>query len=99
MKPSSHVPTVKAAVMNSLTSKSGQRTYDRTITDFVVAGVMGTGSPGPFLTTRSCSRFVHFRLISPANPFELLTVHATNADLLVASRQLFLGLILLYGSS
>jgi hypothetical protein len=25
----------KAAVLNSLTSKSGQRTYDRAITDFV----------------------------------------------------------------
>lgn len=41
---------------------------------------------------------VPWRLISPANPLGLLTADATNADLLVASRQLFLTLILLYGS-
>jgi hypothetical protein len=30
-----HLEQAKTAVLNSLTSRSGQRTYDRAITDFV----------------------------------------------------------------
>jgi hypothetical protein len=41
---------------------------------------------------------VHWCVISPQNPLQLLTVHMTNTDLLVASRQLLLTLLLLYGS-
>lgn len=36
----------KTAVLNSLTSKSGQRTYDRAITDFVVAPAMSCATVG-----------------------------------------------------
>jgi membrane protease YdiL (CAAX protease family) len=41
---------------------------------------------------------VRWHLISDANPFDLLTVHATNAELLLASRQLLVALMLLYAS-
>jgi hypothetical protein len=60
--------------------------------------VLGIYLAGAFLSDQVVKLLVHSRLISTTNPFDLLTVHASNADLLVASRQLFLALILLYGS-
>lgn len=53
---------------------------------------------GAFLSDQIVKLLVHWHLVSTTNPFDLLTVHATNADLLVASRQFFLALMLLYGS-
>ena len=60
--------------------------------------VLGVYLTGAFLNDQIVKLLVHWRLLSPKNPFALLTTHATNADLLVASRQLFLALILIYGS-
>jgi membrane protease YdiL (CAAX protease family) len=60
--------------------------------------VLGIYLTGAFLSGQIAKLFVHWRLISPANPLEMLTFHTTNAELLVASRQLLLTLILLYGS-
>jgi membrane protease YdiL (CAAX protease family) len=60
--------------------------------------VLGIYLAGPFLSDQISNLLVRWRLISDANPLEMLTAHTTNAELLVASRQLFLGLVLLYGS-
>jgi hypothetical protein len=60
--------------------------------------VFGVYLSGVFVENQIERLLVHWRLISTANPFDMLTVHATNAELLVASRQLFLALILQYGS-
>lgn len=60
--------------------------------------VLGVYLAGAFLNDQLGNLLVHWRLVSPVNPFSLLTTHTTNADLLVASRQLFLTLLLLYGS-
>jgi hypothetical protein len=60
--------------------------------------VFGVYLTGAFLSDQIVKLLAHWHLISTKNPLELLTVHATNADLLVASRQLFLALMLLYGS-
>ncbi len=51
---------------------------------------------GAFLNDKVVQLLAHWRLISPTNPFDLLTIHTTDAELLVASRQLFLALILIY---
>src|ERR1022692_692648 len=60
--------------------------------------VFGVYLAGSFLCDRIGQLLVRWRDVSPQNPFGLLTAHTTNADLLVASRQLLLFLILLYGS-
>jgi len=58
--------------------------------------VLGVYLTGAFLNDKIVQLLVHWRLISPTNPFDLLTTHTTDAELLVASRQLFLALILIY---
>ena len=60
--------------------------------------VLGVYLTGAFLEDKFSGLLVRWRLISPTNPFDLLTVHATGADLLLASRQFFLALLLIYGS-
>jgi membrane protease YdiL (CAAX protease family) len=60
--------------------------------------VLGIYLTGAFLSDKVGNLLVRWRLVSPANPFDLFSVHATNADLLVASRRLFVALMLLYGS-
>jgi membrane protease YdiL (CAAX protease family) len=60
--------------------------------------VLGIYLAGAYLSDRIAQLLVHWHLISDANPFDLLTVHATNAELLVASRQLFVALMVLYAS-
>jgi membrane protease YdiL (CAAX protease family) len=60
--------------------------------------VFGVYLTGAFLSDHVEQLLVHWRVISPQNPLQLLTVHMTNMELLVASRQLLLTLILLYGS-
>ncbi len=60
--------------------------------------VLGVYLTGVLLENQIEHLLLHWRLISAANPFDLLTVHTTNAELLVASRQLVLALILQYGS-
>ena len=60
--------------------------------------MLGVYLAGGFLNDKVVQVLVHWHVISSTNPFSLLALRATNADLLVASRQLFLALILLYGS-
>jgi hypothetical protein len=60
--------------------------------------VFGVYLTGAFLSDHVEQLLVHWRVISPQNPLQLLTFHTTNTELLVASRQLLLTLILLYGS-
>src|SRR5260370_12768219 len=60
--------------------------------------VVGVYLTGAFLSDQVAQLLVRWRVISPQNPLELLTVHMTNTERLVASRQLLLPLILLYGS-
>jgi membrane protease YdiL (CAAX protease family) len=60
--------------------------------------VLGVYLTGAFLADKIEQLLVHWRFISPTSPLDLLTTHMTNAELLVASRQLLLTLILLYGS-
>jgi membrane protease YdiL (CAAX protease family) len=60
--------------------------------------VLGVYLSGAFLEDKIEQLLVHWRLISPTNPFDLLSAHSTNDQLLLASRQLFLALILTYGS-
>ena len=60
--------------------------------------VLGIYITGAWLSDQASTLLVRWRLASEVNPFDLLTSHTTNADLLVASRQLFLVLIVLYGS-
>ena len=60
--------------------------------------MLGIYLTGAWLSDQIAKLLVHWGLISDANPFDLLTVHATNAELLVASRQLLVALMLLYAS-
>jgi hypothetical protein len=53
---------------------------------------------GAFLSDQIAELLERWHLASPQNPFELLTPRTTNAELLVASQQLLLTLIILYGS-
>ncbi len=58
--------------------------------------VLGVYLAGAFLNDKIVQLLVHWHLISSTNPFDLLTTHTTDAELLVASRQLFLALLLIY---
>lgn len=58
--------------------------------------VLGVYLAGAFLNDKIVQLLVHWRFISPQNPFDLLTAHTTDAGLLVASRQLFLALVFIY---
>jgi membrane protease YdiL (CAAX protease family) len=60
--------------------------------------VLGVSLTGAFLNDKLCDLLANRGLVSTVNPFDLLTVHATNADLLLASRQMFLVLVLIYFS-
>jgi membrane protease YdiL (CAAX protease family) len=60
--------------------------------------VLGIYLTGAWLSDQIAKLLVRWGLISDANPFDLLTAHTTNADLLVASLRLFVGLMLLYAS-
>jgi membrane protease YdiL (CAAX protease family) len=60
--------------------------------------VLGIYLTGAFLSDQVGNLLARWRLISTVNPFDLLTPHTTNADLLFASRQMFLVLVILYGS-
>ena len=60
--------------------------------------VLGIYLTGAWLSDQVGTLLVRWRLASDANPFDLLTPHTTNADLLLASRQLFLALLVLYCS-
>ena len=60
--------------------------------------VLGVYLTGAYLNDKLVQWLVHWQIISSTNPFSLLTTHTTNADLLVASRQLLLALILIYFS-
>jgi membrane protease YdiL (CAAX protease family) len=60
--------------------------------------VFGVYLTGALLSDQVARLLVSWRVISPQNPLKLLTVHTTNAELLFASRQLLLTLILAYGS-
>ena len=60
--------------------------------------VMGVYLAGAWLNDRVGDLLVHQGWVSPVNPFSLLTVRATNADLILASRQLFVMLCVIYGS-
>jgi membrane protease YdiL (CAAX protease family) len=60
--------------------------------------VLGVYLSGALLQDKIVQLLAHWQLISTTNPLGLLTAHSTNAELLVASRQLFLALILTYGS-
>lgn len=60
--------------------------------------VLGVYLAGAFLNDKVVEVLLHWRLISPTSPFSLLTTHATNADLLFASRQLLVVLACIYFS-
>lgn len=60
--------------------------------------VLGVYLAGAFLSDQIAKLLAHWRLISTQSPLALLTAQTSNADLLVASRQLLLTLALLYGS-
>jgi hypothetical protein len=60
--------------------------------------VMGVYLAGALLNDRIVALVVAHHLVSPENPFALLTVHASNEDLLVASRQLALAFFFIYFS-
>lgn len=60
--------------------------------------VLGVYLTGAFLNDLIVQLLEQRRWISTANPFDLLTTQTTNAELLLASRQLFLALVLIYGS-
>lgn len=60
--------------------------------------VLGVYVSGALLDDKIVDSLLRRRVISPVSPFDLLTPHSTNADLIVASRQLFLALFLIYGS-
>jgi hypothetical protein len=57
--------------------------------------VLGIYLAGAYRSDGIAKLAVHWRLISDANPFDLITVHATNAELLRAWRQLFVALMVL----
>jgi hypothetical protein len=46
--------------------------------------VLGVYLAGGFLNDKLVQFFVYWRFISPTNPFDLLTLHTTNAEILVA---------------
>ena len=58
--------------------------------------VLGVYMAGALLNDRIVAFVTEHHLISDQNPFNLLTVHATNTDLLVASRQLALAFLFIY---
>lgn len=60
--------------------------------------VFGVYAAGALLSDRIGDALVRRHLISGQNPFALLTPQASNTDLLIASRQLLLTLVILYGS-
>lgn len=60
--------------------------------------VFGVYLAGAFLSEQVAEWLARRHLVSFQSPFELLTPHTTNAELLVASRQLFLFLMVQYGS-
>jgi len=60
--------------------------------------VMGVYLAGAWLSDRVGDLLAGHGWISQVNPFRLLTVRATNADLLLASRQLLVMLVVIYGS-
>jgi membrane protease YdiL (CAAX protease family) len=60
--------------------------------------VLGVYLTGAWLSDRLGDLLIHRGIISAVNPFSLLTTHSTNADLLLASRQLSLVLVLTYAS-
>lgn len=60
--------------------------------------VLGVYLAGALLNDRIVAFVTQHHLISDQNPFALLTVHASNADLLLASRQLALAFFFIYFS-
>src|SRR5579875_2985766 len=60
--------------------------------------VLGVYLAGALLNDKIVAFVISHHLMSPQNPFALLTVHASNADLLVASRQLALAFFFIYVS-
>jgi membrane protease YdiL (CAAX protease family) len=60
--------------------------------------VLGVYLTGAWLSDWIGDLLIHRGVISPVSPFSLLTTHSTNANLLVASRQLSLVLLLTYSS-
>jgi len=60
--------------------------------------VLGVYLTGAYLNDKIVQVLVGRHLISSQSPFSLLTIQTTNAQLLVASRQLFLALTLIYVS-
>jgi membrane protease YdiL (CAAX protease family) len=60
--------------------------------------VLGVYLTAGILEDKLIALIAHWRLATVANPFALLTPHATNADLLLATRQLLLIMALQYGS-
>lgn len=60
--------------------------------------VLGVYLAGALLNDRIAEFITQHHLISSQNPFALLTIHASNADLLVASRQLVLVFFFIYFS-
>jgi len=60
--------------------------------------VFGVYLTGAFVNDQVTGFVLNRRWISSVSPFDLLTPHTTNADLLIASRQMFLAVIFIYGS-
>lgn len=60
--------------------------------------VFGVYLTGAFLSDQIAELLVRWGVISPQNPFDLLTSHTTDGDLLVASRLLLVRLVIQYGS-
>jgi membrane protease YdiL (CAAX protease family) len=60
--------------------------------------VFGVYLTGAFLSEQIAGLLVRWGVISPQNPFDLLTTHTTDADLLAASRLLLVRLVIQYGS-
>lgn len=58
--------------------------------------VLGVYLAGAILNDKIVALLSRRGFISTQNPFDLLTTHASNADLVVASRQLFIALALIY---
>jgi hypothetical protein len=58
--------------------------------------VVGVYLTGAALNDRIVKLLSDRQLISSQNPLSLLTAHTSNAELLVASRQLFVALVLIY---
>lgn len=60
--------------------------------------VLGVYIGGALLNDWLVAMLTGHHILSSQSPFALLTLHATNADLLLASRQLFLALVFIYFS-